>query len=181
MTVKVGTADVPTTALCIGTKNESSFAGTHQYNEVLLLDPNVPDAVDRRSAEWAGSLVCRWFRERDPRGLNRFQRRLHFCSALVALHRFFGQASLNDAPQARRDRWAESAGNLAHDGGADFKTGPSTEGQATRSGFVENNAERPEITTAVCGIAAQDFRGHVGQSAAYAGGAKPPGCRPQLV
>ncbi len=76
---------------------------------------------------------------------------------------------MDNGPKTGRNGRAERSRQLAHDAGADFEAGASTEGQFAGSGFVENDAERPEVAAAVGWFAAQDFGGHVVESAADGG------------
>src|ERR1700739_363316 len=129
---------------------------------------SVPDAVQNGSAPRA------WIRAgssgNNSGGLNRFQSRLNFTCALIALDWFLDQAALNDGPQPGGDGRPKRFRDFAHDRRADLEACTSFKWQASTSCFVEHNSKRPQITAIVCGLPAQDFGRHVRQGAAYAGG-----------
>ena len=76
--------------------------------------------------------------------LNGFQSGLNFTRALITLHRFLGQAALDNGPEAGRHWRAERVRKFAHDGRADLKAGASFKRQASGSRFIEHNSKRPQ-------------------------------------
>ena len=75
--------------------------------------------------------------------LNRFQGRLNFTRALITLHRFLGQAALDDCPKAGRHGRAKRVRDFAQDRRADLEAGASFKGKASGGRFIEHNAKRP--------------------------------------
>ena len=166
VTVKIGTAHFPTGALRIGTKDESSFGRSHQQEEIPFLYASMSHAMQHSDPGRANTLIRAPVRRNDRSRLHGLQGGLYFARPLIALHGFFGEAALDNSPQARRHRMSQGLWNFAHDGRTDLKASASLERQPTRSQFIEHHSQGPEVAARVGRVAAKDLGCHVRQGSA---------------
>src|SRR5882672_10304150 len=167
VSVKVRATQFPARALPVRAQKEGSLGGPHQQKKVSLLNVNVLNAVQHGGSGLAH--LGRGSGGHVDRRLHRFESSLDFAGALVSMQGFLRQAALNDGPESGRDGRSKRLGHLTHDSGADFKSSASVKGETSGSGFIQQNAECPQIAAVISPFAAQDFGSDVWESAAYSG------------
>ncbi len=74
---------------------------------------------------------------------------------------FLGQTALNNGPNAGGNAGGELRRQIVQDGRANLESGASFEGQLSGSGFIEDDAKRPDVDAMVRFHAAEDLGSHV--------------------
>ena len=98
ISVKERSAELPASALGVGSKNEGSLGRSHQQNAVSLSHVRMTHRVYSRGSEGTRSLISSYAWRDDGTRLHGLQGRLHFTGTLIALDGFFSEAVLDHRP-----------------------------------------------------------------------------------